>query len=254
METIHGRFKVVTPVFMSGAEQNQTELRLPSIKGVLRFWWRTLANTHFAGDLKLMREEEAIIFGSTNAQAKVLMSLEAKEPKSINVGEVLKTNNRVVGDGARYLAYGIMEAFGSRNKGTEAGQLTRPCLEAPFEFSLYLSFRTSSISEEQMKSIKDALKIMGLLGGLGSRSRKAYGSVNLLSLEHNDKEIWSPPRTFSEYKEELDSLIALASSYTSLPDFTAFSKLTRIALLEGVNNETPLQLLNKIGRDFCILS
>ena len=43
METIEATFKVVTPMFMSGADQSQAELRTASIKGALRFWWRALA-------------------------------------------------------------------------------------------------------------------------------------------------------------------------------------------------------------------
>ncbi len=237
-------------MFISGANQQDAELRLPSIKGVLRFWWRTLVKKSFRDDIKLMHKEEAIIFGSTEAQAKVLMRLDVGKLNSVDVGEVLKANNKVVGDGARYLGYGVMEAFASRNKGTEAGQLTRPCLEAPFEFSLSFVYHKSSINEEQSQAIQNALKVMGLLGGLGSKARKGYGSINLLSLKTNEKTIWTHPKNLSEYKQELASLIALTSSYADLPDFTAFSRRTRIALLEGDGNEIPLQLLNKIGRDF----
>jgi len=46
------KFRIVTPLFMSGSERSQAELREASIKGVLRFWWRALA----LGRLKSVEE------------------------------------------------------------------------------------------------------------------------------------------------------------------------------------------------------
>ena len=37
--TIQATYRIVTPMFCGGAEQ-QAEFRLASFKGVLRFWWR----------------------------------------------------------------------------------------------------------------------------------------------------------------------------------------------------------------------
>ena len=36
---IRATYRITTPMFCGGAEQ-QAEFRLPSFKGVLRFWWR----------------------------------------------------------------------------------------------------------------------------------------------------------------------------------------------------------------------
>ena len=44
-------YRVVTPIFCAGADQQLAELRIPSFKGVLRFWWRALAWSLFDGDL-----------------------------------------------------------------------------------------------------------------------------------------------------------------------------------------------------------
>jgi len=42
MEKIKQTYKIITPMFIGDADQNLTSLRSPSIKGALRFWWRTL--------------------------------------------------------------------------------------------------------------------------------------------------------------------------------------------------------------------
>ena len=59
-------FAVTTPLFLGGADlQNgRPELRPPSIKGVLRFWWRALAWSRHDGDLSKIHSAEAELFGA----------------------------------------------------------------------------------------------------------------------------------------------------------------------------------------------
>jgi CRISPR-associated protein Cmr1 len=43
METIEAVYRIVTPMFVGGADQKPYDgVRAPSFKGALRFWWRTL--------------------------------------------------------------------------------------------------------------------------------------------------------------------------------------------------------------------
>jgi CRISPR-associated protein Cmr1 len=78
------RFRIVTPLFMSGSDKSKAELRVPSIKGVLRFWWRALALGRL-GSVDKVREEESRIFGSAGddvGQARVHLRL--KLPKNVD--------------------------------------------------------------------------------------------------------------------------------------------------------------------------
>ena len=65
METKEFEVEVVTPLFLGGAYLGKAELRVPSMKGALRFWWRAL---HGSDDLEHMKERESAIFGSTTVQ------------------------------------------------------------------------------------------------------------------------------------------------------------------------------------------
>ena len=56
-ETVGGTPRVTTPMFLGGAE-HEAELRLPSFKGVLRFWSRALAWDRVK-DVSRLRDEEA---------------------------------------------------------------------------------------------------------------------------------------------------------------------------------------------------
>ena len=74
---IEATYRVVTPMFCGGADpERRAELRLPSFKGVLRFWWRALAWTRLDGDLGRIRREEDALFGSAGGgRSRVLMRL-----------------------------------------------------------------------------------------------------------------------------------------------------------------------------------
>jgi CRISPR/Cas system CMR-associated protein Cmr1 (group 7 of RAMP superfamily) len=54
--------KLLTPLFMSGANQEEAEFRVASIKGALRFWWRA---THAEADYKSLNAIQ-ILFGFTS--------------------------------------------------------------------------------------------------------------------------------------------------------------------------------------------
>ncbi len=43
MEKLEATFRIVTPMFIGGADQTPSDgIRPPSVKGALRFWWRAL--------------------------------------------------------------------------------------------------------------------------------------------------------------------------------------------------------------------
>ena len=256
MQTISATYRVTTPMFLGGAEQ-QAELRLPSFKGVLRFWWRAMAWERIK-DASRLRDEEAALFGSSDervGQSKVLMRLAsmAPQPDVLTPTTVLEENGRSVGMGCGYLAYGVMIGFGQR-----AGELTRACLRPTFTFTVAMVLKPT-IVPVQKQEIEKALRALGVFGGLGSKSRKGYGSLTLLSLKVDDKETWTTPTNTGELREAISTILgpshlqagqAGGSSPSDLPEWTAFSPASRIILVPTDNQtRTPLALLDKIGRE-----
>jgi CRISPR-associated protein Cmr1 len=127
---LRATFSVNTPLFLGGADPKGgvVELRPPSIKGVLRFWWRAIAWSRFAGNLGHIRKEEERLFGSaghetSGGQASFLLRARAPTPaRTSPVGTVLRASNgHVVGVGARYFGYGLIEAFDSKKTGKKRG-------------------------------------------------------------------------------------------------------------------------------------
>jgi CRISPR-associated protein Cmr1 len=245
MTKLKAYFRIVTPLFMSGANPQSAELRVPSIKGVLRFWWRALALGRL-GSVDSVRADEARIFGSIKGQSSVKLRLSPpKKISRLKKKSTLEYNDggTVVGEGARYLGYGVIEA---------SGALIRSCIEYPLEGGmLELLFRPNT-PKDDIKSVEAALVAMGLFGAIGSRSRNGYGSFNLTSLTRDDeaKPVFTMPSDLNGLKETILSLFGANNQYKitpyhGCPPYTAFSEMTRIDIID--EGDDPLKLLNSIG-------
>jgi CRISPR type III-B/RAMP module RAMP protein Cmr1 len=135
MNKIEAFFCIVTPMFLGGAD-GQTELRMHSVKGLLRFWWRTFVYPSVNGDLKKLAEKEAQLFGSNENCASFQLHF------SSNVNPLIKTSKGEIFQkmvnpdrpGARYLGFGLMDAFDGKK--TTAGRLSKGCINHNQEFSI----------------------------------------------------------------------------------------------------------------------
>ena len=253
---IEATYRVVTPMFCAGANPGRAELRLSSFKGVLRFWWRALAWPRLNGDLDEIRRQEDALFGSTGAGqscASMRLAIDS-DPQLVRKDEVLTvpaSDGRVVGEGARYLGYGVMHAFDSKKSNTRKGQLTRACLRAPFDFVVRMQLRGREASpdalRQQSESLEDALICLGNRGGLGAKNRKGYGSLAIRSLLVNGEQRWRLPQTMHELR---DTLVAYRRDRQAgdQPAYTALSREARHVLLTSDRTQA-MELLDLVGRE-----
>jgi len=261
MITLEGKFRIVTPLFMSGADRERAELRAASIRGILRFWWRALALGHCEGSWEDVRKAEFDLFGSsTTGQSRVHLSLSAPDQseKMQKIGNLLKdSSGNVLGPGARYLGYGVilpLDKKDERGKVTNRlGEALRPYLQAPLEGDLRLYLRpttyrkSSGNLDKKADLLEGALKAMGLIGGLGSRSRRGFGSFTLLKLKRDGVLKYEAPKNVEDYIASLRSFFqTYVKAIPEIPDYTAFNQDTRVYLL--ATGKDPLQLLDEIGQ------
>ena len=250
---IEATYRVVTPMFCGGAEPDKrAELRPSSFKGVLRFWWRALAWSRLGGDLGQIKQQEDALFGSADGgRSSVSMQfVPGAEPGSVAAGEVLTVSRSgggpVVGEGARYLGFGVMRGFGKQR-----GQLTRACLRSPFEFTVRMRVREGARNESdhrsQLASLVDALICLGTHGGMGAKSRKGYGSLVLRSLIVDGEQRWRSPQTISELRGSLTDLRRNHDA-ADLPEYTALSAQARQVLVPSDKN-IAMDLLDLVGRE-----
>lgn len=181
-----------------------------------------------------------------------------------------RETRNVIGVGGRYLGYGLMEAFSTKidkdgewlakNVNSFAGQLTRSAIAQNQKFELQIIFRSKKNREDPSKKedplelekdfqeIVKALKLFGLLGGLGSRVRRGWGSVSLIDLKGEGIN-FSKPETIEEYKNQLKVLIGTRKTNGSNFQLTAFTTETDIRVGK-TPDDSALKTLNKIGEGF----
>lgn len=242
---IRATYRIVTPMFIGDAEQNASGISPASVKGALRFWWRALMWGKIR-DLQELHKQESVLFGSSadkgNAAAFTLRVISEKLTKtSTGITHPEFTTQAA----ARYLGYGLIEAFPSREKGTQAGQLVRDCLNENQTFTVTLT-SFDPIDD----SLKQSLMLFGLIGGLGSRIRHGMGSIALETLHEKlpkqvEQQTWSAPKTNAEYAASIHRILSDLTPITQ-PPFSAFSQETRIDLLE--KSTTPYDVLNTFGK------
>lgn len=159
METIIFTCEVITPMFLAGADGVTPELRAPSIKGAMRFWWRAM---HGHLPLKELKRMEGEIFGGTgdnSSRSKVLIRVSQENQLHAERSELVPHKS------IQQQAFSI-------------GQ----------EFKVHLSLvGNESDEKEQVKfelgDLKALFGITCILGGLGKRARRGMGSINILNAE-----------------------------------------------------------------------
>lgn len=165
-------FQIVTPLVLSGADQRRAELRLPSVKGMLRYWYRAV-DPEYNQKRKLDVEKEGStwensLFGGTGAgegQSRFLMRLHSKNPA------VRGWKKRI---DLSYLAFSL------EGKRGRIVQEPRGYLEPNNIFSLSFCMRPSIEAVDQYwRRLIAAIWLLGHVGGLGYRSRRGFGSVAL---------------------------------------------------------------------------
>ena len=230
-QAIRARFSIVTPMFLGGAGHEAETIRPPSVKGALRFWWRALQWGRFRKKspddvtaLKALHGEEARLFGASAEQGGQGCFLLAVECHGLTFGkppcEPYSPRSYLLGQGL----------FGH-------GQVTRDAILSG-EFTLKLRFRPGT-SENDREAVLKALRIFGLLGGLGSRARRGWGSV---ALQEMDGLPFSPPQSLKDYAALLNEIKPPQGAF---PPFTAVS--SQMQRLPDIKRPTALAVLDEIG-------
>jgi len=218
MQKISFQCETITPMFMSGADGSSPELRAPSIKGAIRFWWRAM---HGNLDLEDLKNREAKIFGGSGE----------KEGKS-NV--IIKITKYLEYDG-KYVNYPT-----PHNK-----RFDQPAFRPSKEFKIILflkrkiEFDDVRFGIEQLKSL---FRLISILGGLGRRSRRGFGSFKITEI---NEEPFTEDITTENIKKLIETINPdFAWNHTYLNSY--FPYLKNIQFGKKNNYE---ELLKKIGEE-----
>lgn len=186
------QLKLVTPAFLAGAAQGESDcdLRPATLRGLLRWWWRTMHAGHLQS--AELAKLEALVWGDTESGSPISISLEPDPPavpREYHKNEIkrehkLETPPGRVIQGLFYTSYGMDEKSSSRWY-----------LDAGAKWDLVLSARdgywckTETVPAElMMEQAEGALWLLARFGGAGSKSRKGFGSFTSLDM-HSTRSI-----------------------------------------------------------------
>ncbi len=196
--------ELVTPAFLAGANQHGEEarchcdLRPATIRGLLRWWWRILHAGHM--NAKTLAALEAAIWGDVNGGGAVRLTItpiSEVTPLLYDKDFISKHNqlptppNKKTTQGLWYHSFGMDDR---KKEGGVSRRLQRYFLIPGTRWALHLTARPTAYDQRDEKgnivqhvAISDpdiplrqaqaALWLLCHYGGVGSKSRKGFGSL-----------------------------------------------------------------------------
>jgi len=154
--------EVVTPIFLSGATQEVAELRPNTIKNLMRWWYRAVRGEGY-GEIQNFKEFE--IFGSTENAGKFIPRISFRHSQEITPSLFEPEEFRNFEAGIKYFAFPFRQSKRSK-------------IDPLYTFQLSLKF-LSNVSVNDENAIIASFWLLIFLGGVGSRSRRGFGSLRV---------------------------------------------------------------------------
>ncbi|MCP4109557.1 MAG: type III-B CRISPR module RAMP protein Cmr1 [Desulfobacteraceae bacterium] len=235
MKQIQFDLETVTPMFMSGANQREFELRPPSFKGMMRFWWRAFYWGKNAEQItpQDIEKAEGKIFGTASGKGekkgqKSGFSIRLTTPDTKGSLEPFPKHNVKAASGERpvnileYLAYGTHEYQKAERKNV----FIRQYLPVNSNFSVILNISDNKIAEEVVMSFY----LTAVFGGVGAKSRNGFGGLVIRKIGLEDPGIFHNLNLQFPFpkKDFFDEKI----KNPNIPNFTGFSGKMKIFRLK----------------------
>lgn len=174
IEKICFEIETVTPMFLSGADQSDVELRPQSVKGLLRYWYRALLGGIGITKIDNLKELESNLWGKEEQGSSV----------AIRIKHIDKTKKDVASLGLGGGKPGTTYMFFS------AKMNKRPYIDAGTTFSIEISSNRDN-AKRYLSLTACALWCWINLGAIGTRSRRGGGDLKIIKVSEN-KEVCIP--------------------------------------------------------------
>ncbi|MGW5219894.1 type III-B CRISPR module RAMP protein Cmr1 [Nocardia sp. NPDC004085] len=176
--------KVVTPMFIGDDPDSPATIRVPSIRGALRYWFRAVAADHGLTDPRQLWAHEEEIFGSARPghPSKIALRIDT-HPRSERADTWISKNNRRSGPNDRTGVINLLgQGLWDRNLG-----LLRSYI--PPGQTIHLRIRLSGESHIDTR-LAHAFWAWLTFGGLGYRTRRGFGRLTYQSCQPNTTFGW----------------------------------------------------------------
>src|SRR6266705_4452584 len=121
MQEVTFTLQTITPLFLAGADQTKAELRAPSFRGQMRYWYRALVGGLIGTDQKALGkviEAETAVFGATDRGSAVSIKVSgvSSEPKEFTEQISVRVGGKWQATGKGYLLWSMARS-GRADKG-----------------------------------------------------------------------------------------------------------------------------------------
>jgi CRISPR-associated protein Cmr1 len=225
-------YKLITPLLGGGVESKENDpvkcVTAKGIRGQLRFWWRACKGastfTSQRDILRNLKQREDALWGSASSSTSPSPSKVSLAVRILNQGFedepfILDQRNRPrPRPGTVVPSYGAFSLQPTEEERTKIlnGQLQLRVVRIGVEFDLTLALATE-LTVEQMEEVDAALWCWETFGGVGGRTRRGFGALQLV--KQDDQAVESPPLTKVEetIKQRLGEIIANGNWHDSVP-------------------------------------
>lgn len=188
------QYTLITPLYGGGVDTTQadeiTVVRATEIRGQLRFWWRACKGGKFNGDLAAMKQEEDAIWGKAYKKGDIPVPHAQTVQISIDTdslgrGRSIKPFDMVGGkprknNEANIPLYAVFPLFPDQKQKNLQIQAI-PIVQVNVSFTMNITF-----PEERRKDIEAALWAWETFGGVGARTRRGFGALQLIKVDNKN--------------------------------------------------------------------
>ena len=184
---------LATPAFFAGAQQGKEDcdLRPATLRGLLRWWWRTMHAAHLSREN--LRRLETVVWGDAETGAALSLSLETEaaiDPQMFDKGGITVRHCIPKSQGLGYAAYGMDERKkGNREQRWYADPGARWTLTLRARQSRHMDGAGPIEAADILLQGQAALWLLCHYGGIGSKARNGFGSfadVEIKGVETTD--------------------------------------------------------------------
>lgn len=186
MEKITFKCETVTPMFLAGADGKTPELRPPSIKAAMRFWWRAMNGNLPLAELK--KKESEIFGGSGENEERSKFSIRVKNFKGNAVASKFPSQMVNATSKGKTFSINILEylAYGTQEYQKGIGQVfIREYYPVGTTFEIEICY-DNSLNTFKFAEI---FSLISQVGGLGSKSRNGFGRFKITNERNDVKEL-----------------------------------------------------------------
>ncbi len=166
MKTQTFHLELITPCFCAGADQSRAEIRAPSIRGQLRWWFRALGGTP---------SQEAAAFGSASGEGGRSSPLQIRS--AVTAAAAPWQPPKVDPNSPSAYVYYFASVSGKQKGRPGPGPRWTPRGNIPPGSAIEVQLRwTRQVSREAERQLQTALELWLCLGGMGMRVTRGLGA------------------------------------------------------------------------------